>query len=66
MKKYGKLALIPGFIICILGFLSMPVIAEFISGGYVSTYSQLGVVGLAIVFIGIYIVIRENQWNRVI
>lgn len=64
MKKYGKLALIPGFIIIILGFLSMPVIAEFISGGNVSIYSQMGVVGLAIVFIGIYVVIKENQWNR--
>ena len=64
MKKYGKLALIPGYIIIILGFLNMPVIAEFISGGNVSIYSQMGVVGLAIVFIGRYIVIKENQWNR--
>ncbi len=64
MKKYGKLALIPGFIIIILGFIIMPVIAEFISGGDVSIYSQMGVVGLAIVFIGIYVVIKENQWNR--
>jgi len=42
----------------------MPVIAEFVSGGNVSIYSQMGVVGLAIVFIGIYVVIKENQWNR--
>lgn len=42
----------------------MPVIAEFIFGGYVSIYSQMGIVGLAIVFIGIYVVIKENQWNR--
>ena len=65
MKKYGKLALIPGFIIIILGFLSIPAIAEFISEGYVSSYSHMGVVGLAIVFIGMYIVIKENQWSRV-
>jgi hypothetical protein len=64
MKKYGKLALIPGFIVIILGFIIMPVIAEFISGSTVSLYSQMGIVGLVIVFIGIYIVIKENQWNR--
>ena len=45
MKKGGKLALIPGFIIIILGFLSIPAIAEFISGGYVSSYSHMGVIG---------------------
>jgi len=39
MKKYGRLALIPGFINIILGFLNMPVIAEFISGEYLSIYS---------------------------
>ena len=39
MKKYGRLALISGFIIIVLGFLSMPIIAEFISGEYISIYS---------------------------
>jgi hypothetical protein len=63
MKKYRKLAVMPGFIVIILGFIIMPVIAEFISGNNVSLYSQLGIVGLAIVFIGIYIVIKENKWN---
>ena len=64
MKKYGKLALIPGFIIIILGFLIIPRIAGIYSGINVCGHSNMNIVGFAIVFIGIYIVIKENPWNR--
>jgi len=42
----------------------MPVIAELTSGGYVSIYSKMGVAGLALAFIGIYVLIKENKRNR--
>ena len=61
MKKDGKLALIPGFIIVILGFLIIPSIAGIYSGSNVCGHSNMNIVGFAIIFIGIYTVIKENK-----
>ena len=61
MKKDGRLALIPGFIIIILGFLIIPNIAGIYSGSNVCGHANMNIVGFSIIFIGICIVVKENK-----
>jgi len=59
MKIIKKLALIPGYIIILLGFLILPKIRELITGEYLYSHPSMNIVGLAIIFIGIYFIVKE-------
>jgi hypothetical protein len=59
MKSDGKGPLIVGLIIIILGVLIIPNIATLIFGSSVCAHSNMYLVGLAIILIGIYLVLKE-------
>ncbi|KYK23749.1 hypothetical protein AYK24_07055 [Thermoplasmatales archaeon SG8-52-4] len=61
MKDIGKYSIILGFIIIILGLLIIPTISKLVFGNYVCNHTNMNLVGLAIVFIGMYIVIKEKK-----
>ena len=61
MKMNNKLALLPGVIIIVLGILIIPVISSVFFGDYVCGHSNMNIVGFAIIFIGIYVFIKEKN-----
>jgi len=54
-----KKLLLLGFLIIILGFLILPFISTFIFGLYVCGHYNMYLVGLVIILIGFYIVLKE-------
>ena len=59
MKSDGKGSLIIGLIIILLGVLIIPAIATLIFGSNVCAHYNMYLVGIAIILIGIYLVLKE-------
>ena len=55
-----KCSLIYGIIICILGLLILPPIAEYIFGDYICGHYNMYLVSFAIILVGIYIAMKEK------